>query len=146
MTFNSPSFCPCTCRYIDALRFIHSHSFTHAHMSIIILTLTCPSLCTWTHPHMLLNVQVLNAAVPKRRTTRSVKRMRMTNKYLKPAQNIVVCSRCGKNRLMHHLCLHCLKQMKQGVRACVCVSVVICMFLQMGTHVRACVQVFLPTF
>eukprot|EP00041_Stephanoeca_diplocostata_P027189 m.745951 g.745951 ORF g.745951 m.745951 type:complete len:66 (-) comp23130_c0_seq1:1959-2156(-) len=36
----------------------------------------------------------------------------MQNKYLKPLKNIVSCSNCGKNRLQHHLCLHCLKAMK----------------------------------
>ena len=55
-------------------------------------------------------------AVPKRRTTRSVKRMRMANKYLKPMENITTCAQCGSRRLQHHLCLKCVAKATRRVR------------------------------
>jgi ribosomal protein L32 len=52
---------------------------------------------------------ILNAAVPKRRTTRSVKRQRNQHKYLTPRRNIVTCEICGHSMLRHHLCKNCTK-------------------------------------
>ncbi len=49
-------------------------------------------------------------AVPKKRTSHSKKRMRMTHKYLKPIRNYSVCSKCQNLKLLHVLCGHCLKE------------------------------------
>ena len=49
-------------------------------------------------------------AVPKKRTSHSKKRMRMTHKYLKPKQNAILCPKCGHTKLLHILCGHCLKE------------------------------------
>ncbi len=48
-------------------------------------------------------------AVPKKRTSHSRKRKRMTNKYLKPIRNYTVCPKCQNLKLLHVLCGHCLK-------------------------------------
>eukprot|EP00037_Helgoeca_nana_P030726 m.382506 g.382506 ORF g.382506 m.382506 type:complete len:160 (+) comp28257_c0_seq29:484-963(+) len=55
-------------------------------------------------------------AVPKRRTSRSVKRMRMSGKWLKPMENIVDCNRCGSSRLAHNLCLKCVNRAQRRAR------------------------------
>ena len=49
-------------------------------------------------------------AVPKKRTSHSKKRMRMTHKYLKPIQNYTTCPKCQNLKLLHVLCGHCLKE------------------------------------
>lgn len=49
-------------------------------------------------------------AVPKKRTSHSKKRMRMTHKYLKPIRNYTVCPKCQNLKLLHVLCGHCLKE------------------------------------
>ena len=49
-------------------------------------------------------------AVPKKRTSHSKKRKRMTHKYLKPKQNVTLCQKCGNAKLLHMLCGHCLKE------------------------------------
>eukprot|EP00924_Labyrinthula_sp_SR-Ha-C_P009353 maker-scaffold_2-snap-gene-21.60-mRNA-1 protein AED:0.00 eAED:0.00 QI:52/1/1/1/1/1/2/15/119 len=46
-------------------------------------------------------------AVPKRRTTRSRKRMRHASKWLKRKHNLVTCTACGNKHEVHHLCLFC---------------------------------------
>jgi len=55
---------------------------------------------------------VLNAAVPKRRSSHHRKRQKMRHKWLKPRQNITVCLECGEHKLLHHLCLHCMRAAK----------------------------------
>ena len=49
-------------------------------------------------------------AVPKKRTSHSKKRMRMTHKYLKPRHHYTVCPSCNNLKLLHVLCGHCLKE------------------------------------
>ena len=49
-------------------------------------------------------------AVPKKRTSHSKKRMRMTHKYLKPIQHYTTCPKCQNLKLLHVLCIHCLKE------------------------------------
>ena len=49
-------------------------------------------------------------AVPKKRTSHSKKRMRMTHKYLKPIQHYTTCPKCQNLKLLHVLCGHCLKE------------------------------------
>lgn len=49
-------------------------------------------------------------AVPKKRTSHSKKRMRMTHKYLKPKHHYTVCPKCKNLKLLHVLCGHCLKE------------------------------------
>lgn len=49
-------------------------------------------------------------AVPKKRTSHSKKRMRMTHKYLKPKHHYTVCPTCNNLKLLHVLCGHCLKE------------------------------------
>lgn len=48
-------------------------------------------------------------AAPKRRTSHSKKRMRMTNKWLKPIQNYTFCQTCGNPKLLNVLCGYCFK-------------------------------------
>ena len=43
-------------------------------------------------------------AVPKKKTTHAKKRMRMTNKYLRPNQNVRRCPQCGTWKLAHTYC------------------------------------------
>lgn len=49
-------------------------------------------------------------AAPKKRTTRSKKRLRMTHKWPKNKRGIDVCFYCGRAKLMHFLCKHCLEE------------------------------------
>ena len=49
-------------------------------------------------------------AVPKKRTSHSKKRMRMTHKYLKPIHHYTTCPKCQNLKLLHVLCGHCLKE------------------------------------
>ena len=49
-------------------------------------------------------------AAPKKRTTRSKKRLRMTHKWPKNKRGIDVCFYCGRPKLMHFLCKHCLEE------------------------------------
>ena len=57
---------------------------------------------------------ILLWAVPKKRTSHSKKRMRMTHKYLKPKNNYKTCPQCGNLKLPHMLCGHCFREtMKQ---------------------------------
>ena len=49
-------------------------------------------------------------AVPKRRTSHSKKRMRMTHKYLKPIRHYTICPKCKNVKLLHVLCRHCLTE------------------------------------
>ena len=53
---------------------------------------------------------ILLWAVPKKRTSHSKKRMRMTHKYLKPKTNYKTCPQCGNLKLPHMLCGHCFKE------------------------------------
>ena len=48
--------------------------------------------------------------VPKKRTSHSKKRMRMTHKYMKPRHHYTVCPSCNNLKLLHVLCGHCLKE------------------------------------
>lgn len=52
-------------------------------------------------------------AVPKKRTSHSRKRMRMTHKYLKPKHHYQPCSKCGNLKLQHMLCGHCFKEIME---------------------------------
>ncbi|KAG0232685.1 hypothetical protein B0O80DRAFT_447450 [Mortierella sp. GBAus27b] len=52
------------------------------------------------------------ASVPKSRTSHSKKRMRQATKGLREQKNIVQCPGCGQAKLMHHLCIHCYRDMK----------------------------------
>lgn len=45
-------------------------------------------------------------AVPKRRTSKTVKRQRRTHKKL-AAANTTVCPNCGDLKLNHHVCGNC---------------------------------------
>lgn len=45
-------------------------------------------------------------AVPKRRTSKTVKRQRRTHKKLS-APNMTVCSNCGEMKRNHHVCAKC---------------------------------------
>ena len=49
-------------------------------------------------------------AVPKRKTSRSKKRMRMAHKYLKPKHHFYPCPACGNLKLQHVLCEHCFRE------------------------------------
>lgn len=49
-------------------------------------------------------------AAPKKRTTRSKKRLRMTHKWPKNKRGIDTCFYCGRPKLMHFLCKHCLEE------------------------------------
>ena len=49
-------------------------------------------------------------AAPKKRTTRSKKRLRMTHKWPKNKRGIDVCFYCGRPKLMHFLCKYCLQE------------------------------------
>lgn len=45
-------------------------------------------------------------AVPKRRTSKKVKRQRRTHKKLH-VPNMVECSNCGEYKMPHHVCKEC---------------------------------------
>ena len=45
---------------------------------------------------------------PKKRTSHSKKRLRSTHKNLKAVENHYPCPNCGKPKLSHRLCDHCL--------------------------------------
>ena len=49
-------------------------------------------------------------AAPKKRTTRSKKRLRMTHKWPKNKRGIDVCFYCGRPKLMHFLCKYCVEE------------------------------------
>ena len=49
-------------------------------------------------------------AVPKKRTSHSKKRMRMTHKWLKPIHHYTFCRNCGSPKLLHMLCGQCFKE------------------------------------
>ena len=49
-------------------------------------------------------------ATPKKRTSHSKKRLRMTHKWLKPIHHYTFCSKCGNPKLLHVLCGHCFKE------------------------------------
>ena len=49
-------------------------------------------------------------AVPKKRTSHSKKRMRMTHKYLRPKRHYQTCPKCGQFKLQHMLCGHCFRE------------------------------------
>ncbi|KAJ1924006.1 hypothetical protein IWQ60_005497 [Tieghemiomyces parasiticus] len=51
-------------------------------------------------------------AVPKKHTTHSRRRMRDSNKAIKDRKDINKCPACGRNKLMHHLCLYCYGDIK----------------------------------
>ncbi|KAJ3246815.1 hypothetical protein HDU78_006122 [Chytriomyces hyalinus] len=53
-------------------------------------------------------------AVPKKRTTHSTKRQRMTQKWLRPMKNIIQCPLCGSATLLHHSCKMCLRGLKNN--------------------------------
>mmetsp|Transcript_21647 Transcript_21647/g.42516 ORF Transcript_21647/g.42516 Transcript_21647/m.42516 type:complete len:179 (-) Transcript_21647:1022-1558(-) len=46
-------------------------------------------------------------AVPKHRVTRSKKRIRQHNKYVKRTAAFATCATCGEKHLPHHLCPFC---------------------------------------
>ncbi len=48
-------------------------------------------------------------ATPKRRTSHSKKRLRMTHKWLKPIRHYTFCNHCGNPKLLHVLCGNCFK-------------------------------------
>ncbi len=49
-------------------------------------------------------------AVPKKRTSYSKKRMRNSQKYLRPKTNYSACPKCGSLKMSHVLCGPCLKE------------------------------------
>lgn len=49
-------------------------------------------------------------AVPKKKTSHSKKRLRMTSKWLKPIHHYTFCSKCGNPKLLHILCGTCFKE------------------------------------
>jgi len=49
-------------------------------------------------------------AAPKKRTSHSKKRLRMTHKWPQNKENIEVCFYCGRPKLMNILCKHCLEE------------------------------------
>jgi ribosomal protein L32 len=51
-------------------------------------------------------------AVPKKKTSHSKKRMRAANKGLKNREDIVPCPGCGRQKLMAHVCRHCLRDIR----------------------------------
>ncbi|KAJ1976992.1 hypothetical protein H4R34_003766 [Dimargaris verticillata] len=55
-------------------------------------------------------------AVPKKKTTHSKKRMRSSNKALKDRRDIETCPACGRNKLHHHMCLYCYRDLKRSYR------------------------------
>lgn len=46
-------------------------------------------------------------AVPKKRTSKSRKRMRRSHHALKPTAAAMVCPTCGELKLLHHICASC---------------------------------------
>ncbi|RUS19843.1 hypothetical protein BC937DRAFT_86822 [Endogone sp. FLAS-F59071] len=55
-------------------------------------------------------------AVPKKKTSHSKKRMRASNKGLRNLENIITCPGCGNPKLMHHLCVHCYKDVRKKAK------------------------------
>ncbi|RKP27294.1 hypothetical protein SYNPS1DRAFT_12904 [Syncephalis pseudoplumigaleata] len=55
-------------------------------------------------------------AVPKKKTSHSKKRMRSSNKGLKNRTDIVACPGCGRDRMMGHVCRHCLRDIKHRLK------------------------------
>lgn len=49
-------------------------------------------------------------AAPKKRTSHSRKRKRMTSKWLKNIVNYTICPECGNARRLHVLCGYCLRK------------------------------------
>jgi large subunit ribosomal protein L32 len=45
-------------------------------------------------------------AVPKKKTSKSRKRMRRSHDFLKPI-TCSICNNCGKAKLAHHICTSC---------------------------------------
>ncbi|ORY91016.1 hypothetical protein BCR43DRAFT_479727 [Syncephalastrum racemosum] len=56
-------------------------------------------------------------AAPKKKTSHSKKRMRASNKGLPLKENIVECPACGNSKLLHHLCKHCYRDIKQHAKS-----------------------------
>ncbi|KAI8366753.1 uncharacterized protein BYT42DRAFT_587770 [Radiomyces spectabilis] len=55
-------------------------------------------------------------AAPKKKTSHSKKRMRASNKGLQQKENVTACPACGNHKLMHHVCRHCYKDIKQKAK------------------------------
>ncbi|KAJ1653959.1 hypothetical protein IWQ61_006029 [Dispira simplex] len=55
-------------------------------------------------------------AVPKKKTTHSKRRMRDANKAIKDRRDITKCPACGRNKLLHHICLYCYRDIKKRYR------------------------------
>ncbi|KAL7748411.1 hypothetical protein RI367_006103 [Sorochytrium milnesiophthora] len=53
-------------------------------------------------------------AVPKSKISHSRKRMRASNKAIKNREDIVRCPCCGSPMLLHHACLTCYNNIRQG--------------------------------
>ena len=51
-------------------------------------------------------------AVPKKRVTRSRKRIRNAGKFPKPRTNLTPCPACGNIKMHHHLCRHCTRMVQ----------------------------------
>lgn len=56
-------------------------------------------------------------AAPKKKTSHSKKRMRMSNKGLQQKENITKCPACGSNKMMHHLCPNCYSDIKKKAKS-----------------------------
>jgi large subunit ribosomal protein L32 len=46
-------------------------------------------------------------AVPKKRTSKSRKRMRRAHDFITPTAAVMLCPDCGEMKLMHHVCPNC---------------------------------------
>eukprot|EP01147_Barroeca_monosierra_P007913 gene7913-10006_t len=61
----------------------------------------------------VFDTSILLMAVPKRRTSHSKKRMRMTTKYLENKSHYITCKHCGSVYARHHICFGCIKLWKE---------------------------------
>ena len=74
-------------------------------------TLTAPSLelgVCWPN-----NDGLLLMAAPKKKTSKSKKKLRNRHKWLKNRSDIETCVVCGNFKLANHLCGNCLEKVKQ---------------------------------
>ncbi|EGD81799.1 50S ribosomal protein L32 [Salpingoeca rosetta] len=65
------------------------------------------------NPLSVFGTSIVLMAVPKRRTSHSKKRMRMTTKYLKNKSHYQKCKHCGELCMRHHICPGCIELWKK---------------------------------